>query len=96
MNNIKIFPTKAFEKQGSYAFMKAAKYGDYMTITQYLDQDRFYILEYDAVSKSGFILSEIFVFRSDKQLCIGPRKEASLKCVKYWLRMALTLMQSIW
>lgn len=53
MQDLKIFPTKAFEKQGSYAFLKAAKYGDYMTISHYLDQDRFYILEYDSVSKSS-------------------------------------------
>ena len=54
--NIKIFTTKAFEKQGSYAFLKAAKYGDILTITQYIQQDRFYVLEYDTVSKSYEIL----------------------------------------
>lgn len=57
---ITIFTTKAFEKQGSYTFLKAAKYGDIQTITQYLQQDRFYVLEYDTVSRVYMNCPEFF------------------------------------
>jgi len=49
----KLFPSKAFEKQGSYAFIKAAKYGDQETVEQYLKDDRFYIFEYDQIKQTA-------------------------------------------
>lgn len=52
-----LFPCKPFDRQGSYAFIKAAKYGDQETVEQYLKEDRFYIFEYDQVNSiegSGF------------------------------------------
>ncbi len=44
-----LFPCKPFDRSGSYAFIKAAKYGDQETVEQYLKEDRFYIFEYDQV-----------------------------------------------
>ena len=42
-------PKKPFERDGSYIFFKAVKYGNYQIVNKMLEFCKYYVLDFDSV-----------------------------------------------
>lgn len=54
MKNIhEIFPSKPYEKKGSFAFMRVVKSGDFYAVQDYLQQNKYFVFEYDPIKQTA-------------------------------------------
>ena len=75
--------------------MRVVKSGDFYGVQEYLQQNKYFIFEYDPVFELFFLKTQIN-FRLNKLLFIGVPKEVTQEFALYYQNMELILMLLIW